>query len=202
MFTGIVTDIGKVERIKPLNEGVLLRIETAYDPETIELGASIACSGVCLTVVALPEKSSNAHWFEVEAWEEALRLTSIATWQVGTRINLERSLKLGDEMGGHLVSGHVDGQAEIIARKEEGDAVRFTLRAPETLAPFIAQKGSVALDGTSLTVNDVQDNEFDVLIIRHTLEVTTWGERKVGDRVNIEIDQLARYAARLAQYRK
>lgn len=202
MFTGIVTDVGKVERIKPLNEGILLRIETAYDPETIELGASISCSGVCLTVVALPEKGSNARWFEVEAWEEALRLTTISKWQNGTPINLERSLKLGDEMGGHLVSGHVDDMAEIIARHDEGEAVRFTLRAPEQLAPFIAQKGSVALDGTSLTVNGVDGNQFDVLLIRHSLEVTTWGRREIGDKVNIEIDQLARYAARLAQYPK
>ncbi len=202
MFTGIVTDIGRIERVKPLNEGVLLRVETRFDPETIALGASIACGGVCLTVVALPEKGSNARWFEVEAWEEALRLTTIAAWRAGTRVNLERSLKLGDEMGGHLVSGHVDGQAEIVSRKEEGDAVRFTLRAPEALAPFIAQKGSVALDGTSLTVNGVEGAQFDVLLIRHSLEATTWGERKAGDRVNIEIDQLARYAARLAQYRK
>ncbi|WP_420960067.1 riboflavin synthase [Brucella sp. IR073] len=202
MFTGIVTDIGKVDRIKRLNEGVQLRIEMNYDPETIALGASIACAGVCLTVVALPEKGSNARWFEVEAWEEALRLTTLGTWKSGTRINLERSLKLGDEMGGHLVSGHVDGQAEIIERKEEGDAVRFRIRAPEALAPFIAQKGSVALDGTSLTVNGVDGNVFDVLLIRHSLEVTTWGERKLGDKVNIEIDQLARYAARLAQYSK
>ncbi|MBN9046994.1 MAG: riboflavin synthase [Rhizobiales bacterium] len=202
MFTGIVTDIGRIERVKPLNEGVLLRVQTAYDPETIAMGASISCSGVCLTVVTLPEKGSNARWFEVEAWEEALRLTTIAGWQAGTRINLERSLKLGDEMGGHLVSGHVDGLAEIVERREEGDAVRFTLRAPEELAPFIARKGSVALDGTSLTVNGVDGNLFDVLLIRHSLDVTTWGERKAGDRVNIEIDQLARYAARLAQYRK
>lgn len=202
MFTGIVTDVGKVDRIKPLNEGILLRIETNYDPDTIALGASIACGGVCLTVTALPEKGSNARWFEVEAWEEALRLTTIGAWKPGTRINLERSLKLGDEMGGHLVSGHVDDEAEIIERREEGDAVRFRLRAPDALAPFIAQKGSVALDGTSLTVNGVDGNEFDVLLIRHSLEVTTWGERKAGDKVNIEIDQLARYAARLAQYPK
>lgn len=202
MFTGIVTDIGKVAAVKRLNSGILLRIETAYDPETIELGASIAHSGVCLTVVTLPEKGSNARWFEVEAWEEALRLTTIAEWQTGRRINLERSLKLGDEMGGHLVLGHVDDTAEIINRIDEGDAVRFVLRAPENLAPYIAPKGSVALDGTSLTVNAVNGNEFDILLIRHTLEVTTWGERKIGDRVNIEIDQLARYAARLAQFRK
>ncbi len=202
MFTGIVTDIGRIGQVKPLNEGVLLRIETNYDPETIEIGASISCSGVCLTVTSLPEKGSNARWFEVEAWEEALRLTSIADWKAGTHINLERSLKLGDEMGGHLVSGHVDAMADLIKREEEGDAVRFTLRVPENLARFIAPKGSVALDGTSLTVNAVNGNEFDVLLIRHSLEVTTWGERKVGDKINIEIDQMARYAARLAEYPK
>jgi riboflavin synthase len=202
MFTGIVTDIGRIGQVKPLNEGVLLRVETNYDPETIDIGASISCSGVCLTVTTLPEKGSNARWFEAEAWEEALRLTSIAGWKAGTRINLERSLKLGDEMGGHLVSGHVDAMAEIIRREDEGDAVRFTLRVAEHLARFIAPKGSVALDGTSLTVNSVNDSKFDVLLIRHSLEVTTWGDRKVGDNVNIEIDQMARYAARLAEYPK
>lgn len=200
MFTGIVTDIGEVSEIKKLDEGILLRIATEYDPKTIEIGASIACSGVCLTVTHLPDPDSNARWFEVEAWEEALRLTTISSWENGTKINLERSLKLGDEMGGHLVSGHVDAMAEIVSVDAEGDAVRFTIRAPEALAPFIAQKGSVALDGTSLTVNTVNGNEFDVLLIRHSLQVTTWGERKAGDKVNIEIDQLARYAARLAQF--
>lgn len=197
MFTGIVTDIGEIEEVKPLKEGVRLRIRTQFDMKTIEIGASIACSGICLTVVALPEAQSSARWFEVEAWEEALRLTTLASWKAGDRINLERSLKLGDEMGGHLVSGHVDGVAEILVMKEEGDAMRFEVRAPEELAPFIARKGSVCLDGTSLTVNAVKGGVFDVLIIRHTLEVTSWGERKAGDKVNIEIDQLARYAARL-----
>lgn len=201
MFTGIVTDIGEVSDVKVLDEGVLLRIDTGYDPKTIEIGASIACSGVCLTVTRLPDLESNARWFEVEAWEEALRLTTISEWKSGRKINLERSLKLGDEMGGHLVSGHIDGMAEIISVKHEGEAVRFTIRAPEALAPFIAQKGSVALDGTSLTVNGVNGNEFDVLLIRHSLEVTTWGSRKEGDKINIEIDQLARYAARLAQFK-
>lgn len=201
MFTGIVTDVGKVETIKKLDSGVLLRIETAYDPKTIEIGASIACSGVCLTVTRLPDHESNARWFEVEAWEEALRLTTISAWKADDKINLERSLKLGDEMGGHLVSGHIDGMAEIISVQQEGEAVRFTIRAPEALAPFIAQKGSVALDGTSLTVNGVSGNEFDVLLIRHSLEVTTWGGRQAGDKINIEIDQLARYAARLAQFK-
>jgi riboflavin synthase len=199
MFTGIVTDIGKVASVAPLPEGVRLRIDTAYDPATIDIGASIACAGVCLTVVTLPESGSNARWFEVEAWEEALRLTTASSWQAGTRINLERALKIGDELGGHIVSGHVDGMAEIVARQDEGDAVRFTLEAPCELAKFIAPKGSVALDGTSLTVNKVEATRFDVLLIHHSLQVTTWGERQAGDRVNLEIDTMARYAARLAE---
>ena len=202
MFTGIVTDIGTVERVEPLDKGVRLRIATAYDPATIEIGASIACSGVCLTVVRLPDSGSNARWFEVEAWEEALRLTTAAGWTPGTRINLERALKVGDELGGHIVSGHVDGIALIVERKEEGDAVRFTFEAPQDLARFIAPKGSVALDGTSLTVNAVDDNRFDVLLIHHSLAVTTWNERRTGDRVNLEIDTMARYAARLAEAAK
>ncbi|TIP85659.1 MAG: riboflavin synthase, partial [Mesorhizobium sp.] len=179
-----------------------LRIDTAYDPQTITIGASISCGGVCLTVTALPESGANARWFEVEAWEEALRLTTTMDWKFGTRINLERALKIGDELGGHIVSGHVDGTAEIVARKEEGDAVRFTLEAPRDLAKFIAPKGSVALDGTSLTVNRVEGTRFDVLLIHHSLTVTTWGERQVGDRVNLEIDTMARYAARLAEAAK
>lgn len=199
MFTGIVTDIGKVASATPLPEGVRLRIETAYDPQTVDIGASIACAGVCLTVTGLPEKGSNARWFEVEAWEEALRLTTASRWGQGTRINLERALKIGDELGGHIVSGHVDGMAEIVAREDEGDAVRFTLEAPAHLAKFIAPKGSVALDGTSLTVNKVDRTRFDVLLIHHSLTVTTWGERQAGDAVNLEIDTMARYAARLAE---
>ena len=200
MFTGIVTDIGTVDAVTPLKEGIKLRITTRYDPKTIDMGASIAHSGVCLTVTALPEAGSNERWFEVEAWEEALRLTTIAGWAKGTRINLERSLKIGDELGGHLVSGHVDDKAEILSVEPEGDAVRFRLRAPEHLAKFVAPKGSVALDGTSLTVNKVDGAEFDVLLIRHSLEVTTWGERKAGDSVNFEVDTMARYAARLAEF--
>lgn len=199
MFTGIVTDVARVEAVTPLDAGVRLRIATAYDPATIAIGASIACAGVCLTVVALPEPGSNARWFEVEAWEEALRLTTASGWTQGTRINLERSLKVGDELGGHIVSGHVDGTAEILERRPEGDAVRFTLETPPELAKFIAPKGSVALDGTSLTVNNVEGNRFDVLLIHHSLSVTTWGERRPGDRVNLEVDTMARYAARLAQ---
>lgn len=199
MFTGIVTDVGTVGKVSPLPEGIRLRIETAYDPATIDIGASISCAGVCLTVVSLPEGGSNARWFEVEAWEEALRLTTASVWEAGARINLERALKIGDELGGHIVSGHVDGMASIVAREDEGDAVRFTLEAPRELAKFIAPKGSVALDGTSLTVNKVDGARFDVLLIHHSLQVTTWGERQAGDRVNLEVDTMARYAARLAE---
>lgn len=200
MFTGIVTDIGTVEKVEPMNEGVRLRVRTSYDPATIAMGASIAHSGTCLTVTALPEEGANARWFEVEAWEEALRLTTISSWTAGTRINLERSLKIGDELGGHIVSGHVDGKAEILSVEAEGDATRFRIRAPEGLERFVAPKGSVALDGTSLTVNAVDGAVFDVLLIRHTLDVTTWGERKAGDFVNFEVDTMARYAARLAEF--
>ncbi|HEX5935164.1 MAG TPA: riboflavin synthase [Pseudorhizobium sp.] len=200
MFTGIVTDIGTVSAVTPMDEGVKLRIATGYDPKTIDMGASIAHGGVCLTVTGLPGGGSNERWFEVEAWEEALRLTTIAGWQEGTRINLERALKIGDELGGHIVSGHVDGKAEILSVEPEGEAARIRLRAPATLARFVAPKGSVALDGTSLTVNAVDGTDFDVLLIRHTLTVTTWGDRKPGDFVNFEVDTMARYAARLAEF--
>jgi len=199
MFTGIVTDVGTVESVSPLKEGIRLRVATAYDPSTIDMGASISHSGICLTVTGLPAEGSNGRWFEVEAWEEALRLTTIGAWREGSRINLERSLKIGDELGGHIVSGHVDGKAEILSVTSEGDATRYRLRAPEHLAKFVAPKGSIALDGTSLTVNAVDGTDFDVLLIRHTLEVTTWGERKAGDFVNFEVDTMARYAARLAE---
>lgn len=198
MFTGIITDVGTVRSIEPVNEGLRLVIETTYEPDTIDIGASIACGGPCLTVV---EKGDGGdRWFAVEAWEEAMRLTTIGEWSDGDNINLERSLKIGDELGGHIVSGHVDGQARIVARKDEGDAVRFTLEAPSELARFIAPKGSVALDGTSLTVNGVEGRRFDVLIIKHTLGVTTWGQRGEGDHVNLEVDTMARYAARLASF--
>jgi riboflavin synthase len=201
MFTGIVTDIGEIETVTPLDQGIRLRIRTIYDPATIAIGASIACAGVCLTVVALPEAGANERWFEVEAWEEALRLTTAGDWKVGSRLNLERALKIGDELGGHIVSGHVDGMAEIVERIDEGDAVRFRLRAPRALSKFIAPKGSVALDGTSLTVNGVDGDFFDVLLIHHSLGVTTWGARQAGDRVNLEVDSMARYAARLMEAR-
>lgn len=199
MFTGIITDVGTVAAVSPREKGVMLRIDTGYDPATIAIGASISCAGVCLTVIGLPESGANRRWFEVEAWEEALRLTTIGEWRAGRRINLERALRIGDELGGHIVSGHVDGTARIVAREDEGEAVRFTLEAPTQFAKFIAPKGSVALDGTSLTVNRVEGNRFDVLLIHHSLAVTTWGERRKGDRVNLEIDTMARYAARLAE---
>ena len=196
MFTGIVTDIGTLEKIEQLDQGKRFRVSSSYDPASIDIGASIAHAGVCLTVTAIGE-----NWHEVEAWEEALRLTTLGNWQTGQKINLERSLRIGDELGGHLVSGHVDGIARVVEVKPEGEATRFVLEAPEELAKFIAQKGSVCLDGTSLTVNKVSANRFDVLLIAHTLAVTTWGNIRSGDALNIEIDQMARYAARLMEAR-
>ena len=205
MFTGIVTDLG---RVAALSEGANLRrirIESAYDPATIALGASIACGGPCLTVVAVGEAPAGA-WFEVDAAAETLARTTVGDWKPGTRVNLERSLKVGDELGGHIVTGHVDGVAEIIAREAItagddpwGPTARFTIRVPKPLHRFIAEKGSVCLDGTSLTVNRVDDDLLSVLIIPHTLAVTTWGERRAGDRLNLEVDLMARYAARLAE---
>lgn len=197
MFTGIVTAIGTITEIAPLDNGKRFTIASAYDPGSIEIGASIAHAGVCLTVTNRGEPGEN--WYKVEAWEEALRLTTLGTAKIGTRLNLERSLKIGDELGGHLVQGHVDAMATIREVVAEGEATRFVIEVPQDLARYIAPKGSVALDGTSLTVNAVEQNRFDVLLIAHTLSVTTWGERKKGDRLNIEIDQMARYAARLLQ---
>lgn len=191
MFTGIVTDIGKVAKIE--RDGDMhARIETGYDTDTIEIGASIAADGVCLTVVALGED-----WYEVDISAETLSKTNLGTWDVGTRVNLERALKVGDELGGHIVSGHVDGVAEVVSLSEEGDSTRVQFRAPEALAKFIAPKGSVALNGTSLTVNEVAGSVFGVNLISHTKEVTNWGRIAVGDAINLEIDTLARYVARL-----
>ncbi|WP_254475411.1 riboflavin synthase [Bartonella sp. B1098] len=202
MFTGIITDIGCVEDVQSLKQGMRVKISTRYAIESLVIGASIACSGICLTVVERGFKQGDSNWFVVEAWEETLRLTNLAQWKKGTFVNLERSLRLGDEMGGHLVSGHIDGLAEIIEQKNEGDAIRFYLKVSRQFMLFIVPKGSVALNGTSLTVNSVEDCVFDVLIIRHTLEVTTWGEAKIGDWVNLEIDQLARYAAKLFAFKR
>lgn len=213
MFTGIVSDVGTIIRAE--GEGKLRRFRIAcdYDPDTIDIGASIAHAGICLTVIAKgradhgePGPQDDACWYEVEAAAETLRLTNAAHWQVGTTLNLERALKMGDELGGHMVTGHVDGLAELVARDAVtpddanwGATARFTLRAPRPLHRYIAAKGSVTLDGTSLTANTVEDDLFSVLLIPHTLKVTTWGHRKAGDAIHLEIDIMARYAARLAE---
>src|SRR5690348_5637912 len=195
MFTGIVTDLGTVRRITP-GPVTRLEIETAYPVAEIAMGASVCCNGCCLSVV---EKGPS--WMAFDVSGETLSVTTLGNWKVGTRINLERALKIGDELGGHLVSGHVDGLAELLARDDLTDMAKLVFRAPPGLARFIAQKGSVALDGVSLTVNEVADETFSVLIIPHTLRVTTLGELHPGLRVNLEVDQMARYAARLMEGR-
>jgi riboflavin synthase len=201
MFTGIVTDIGEVAAVESRAEGLTrLRIMCGYDPDSIAIGASIACSGVCLTVVARG-RDGNRGWFDVDAAAETLRLTTVGRWQHGTKVNLERSLKAGDELGGHIVAGHADGLAELAAREDLTEMARLTFSAPPDLARFIAQKGSVALDGVSLTVNTVAGPQFSVLIIPHTLAVTTIGGLAVSDSVNLEVDLMARYAARLLESR-
>ncbi|PZF76358.1 riboflavin synthase [Aestuariivirga litoralis] len=195
MFTGIITDIGTVRAVERAGD-TRFEITTAYDLGTVDMGASIACNGCCLTVI---EKGPD--WFAIQASAETLSKTTLGDWGKGTRINLERALRIGDELGGHIVSGHVDGLGEIVSITPEGDSVRFRFRVPDELARFIAPKGSVAIDGTSLTVNEVEGNHFGVNIIPHTQAVTTWGSMKVGQRVNIEIDMLARYVARLTEYK-
>ena len=201
MFTGIITDIGTIAKITVNQDGAgdtRFDVLTAYDPDTIDMGASIAHSGICLTVI---DKGTGAdgHWFAVEASKETLDVTSACDWQTGGKLNLERALKMGDELGGHIVSGHVDGLAVIKDITAEGDSKRFTFEATAALMPFIAPKGSVTLDGTSLTVNEVEGLTFGVNLIAHTQAVTTWGQSKPGDKVNLEIDVLARYVARLKQ---
>jgi riboflavin synthase len=199
MFTGIITDIGEVTAVEPRAQGLArLTITCGYDPESIGAGASIACSGVCLTVVARGREGHRG-WFAVEAAAETLRLTTVGNWRRGTRINLERALKIGDELGGHIVAGHADGVATVLRREDSTDMARFTLRLPQQLARFIAPKGSVALDGVSLTVNEAADDTFSVLIIPHTLKVTTLGLLGAGDPLNLEVDLMARYAARLME---
>ena len=199
MFTGIVTDVGEVVAIEPRAEGLArLRIACRYDPDTIDIGASIACSGVCLTVVARG-KDGNRAWFAVDAAAETLRVTTVGGWKSGKRVNLERALKVGDELGGHIVAGHADGLAAVAAREDLTDMARLTFRVPAELARFVAAKGSVALDGVSLTVNEVAGDTFSVLIIPHTLAATTLGTYAVGDAVNLEVDLMARYAARLLE---
>jgi riboflavin synthase len=197
MFTGIVTDIGRIISTE-LAGDLRARIATRYDVAGIDIGASIACDGVCLTVVALGGQPEG--WFDVEISGETVSKTNLGTWAPGKRVNLERALKVGDELGGHIVSGHVDGLAEVVAVRPEGGSVRVRFRAPEALARFIAPKGSIALNGTSLTVNEVEGAEFGVNFIPHTQTATTWGEVKVGDSVNLEVDTMARYVARLREY--
>jgi riboflavin synthase len=199
MFTGIVTDVGEVVAIEPRADGLRrLTVACDYDRASIAIGASIACSGPCLTVVATGTHAGRTS-FAVDAAAETLAVTTVGRWAAGTRINLERALKIGDELGGHLVSGHVDGIAEVLTREDLPGMARMTLRVPAPLARFVAAKGSVALDGVSLTVNAVDQDEFSVLIIPHTLAVTTLGAARPGDLLNVEVDQMARYAARLSE---
>jgi riboflavin synthase len=194
MFTGIVTDVGRVLDLR--QEGDLrARIGCGYDMGTVDIGASIACEGVCLTVI-----DKGADWFDVQISAETVSKTNLSGWRAGKRLNLERALKVGDELGGHIVSGHVDGVARVVAQHPEGDSQRVTFRAPEDLARFIAPKGSVALNGTSLTVNEVAGCDFGINFIPHTRAVTTWGEVAVGDAVNLEVDTMARYVARLREW--
>jgi riboflavin synthase len=196
MFTGIITDIGRI-RARELRGDLRLEIETDFDPDSIAIGASIACSGPCLTVVAKGRTHHGKGWFAVDVSAETQNLTTVGRWGVGDSVNLERPLRVGDEIGGHIVSGHVDGVAEILSIAPEGDSKRFRFRAPKDLAKFIAPKGSIALDGTSLTVNEVDGDVFGVNIIPHTQAVTTWGRLAPGGMVNLEVDTMARYVARL-----
>ncbi len=198
MFTGIITDVGEVIAIKKTGD-TRFDIACKDDPDSIDIGASICCAGACMTVIE--KGKSNCNWFAVEVSAESLSKTTLGGWKTGSKINLERSLKAGDEMGGHVVSGHADGVGTIVSIEGEGDSQRFVFEVPTELARFIAPKGSVTLNGTSLTVNEVDGNRFGVNIIRHTQEVTTWGDAYVGEPINVEIDMLARYVARLAEFR-
>ena len=195
MFTGIITDVGSILQLEDRGD-LRVRLSCSSLPESIDSGASIACDGVCLTVVDRGPHEMGA-WFDVDVSAETLSKTLLGSWKVGDQVNLERALKVGDELGGHIVSGHVDGKAEVLSMTPEGDSTRIQFRAPEELAKFIAPKGSVALNGTSLTVNEVQGDIFGVNLIPHTFAVTTWSEVKSGDFVNLEVDTMARYVARL-----
>jgi riboflavin synthase len=192
MFTGLITDLGRVQSVTPAGGGARLVIETAYDMDAVSIGASIACSGACMTVV---EKGTG--WFAVDVSGESLARSVIGRWEPGDRINLEQSLKLGDELGGHLVTGHVDAVTTVLERRADGDSIRFSFEIPADYEGFIASKGSVALNGVSLTVNEVESGRFGVNIIPHTAERTTFGALAVGDAVNLEVDLIARYVARL-----
>jgi riboflavin synthase len=197
MFTGIITDVGEVQAIETGGDTRFV-IATRYDTGSIEIGVSIACSGACLTVV---EKGGDdkSQWFSVDASGETLSRTSLGDWKVGTSVNLERSLKVGDEIGGHIVTGHVDGVGSVASITPEGDSLRFRFRVPKDLLPFVASKGSITVEGVSLTVNEVEGDEFGVNIIPHTQSVTSFGKMKEGDKINLEIDVLARYVARLQE---
>lgn len=200
MFTGIITDVGHIAQLEQRGD-LRARISTRYDISSVDMGASIACDGVCLTVVGKGlAEDDQLGWFDVDVSAETVSKTNLDTWSAGRRINLERALKVGDELGGHIVSGHVDGLAKIVAMHDEGDSTRVMLEAPQALAKFIAPKGSVTLNGTSLTVNDVEGTAFGINFIPHTKSVTTWGDAAVGDAVNLEIDTMARYVARLQEW--
>lgn len=193
MFTGIVTDLGRVRKVVRTGD-TRFEFDTRYDMGTVDIGASIACNGVCLTVI---EKGDD--WFAVEASDETLSKTTLGDWAEGRAVNFERAMKIGDELGGHIVSGHVDGVATVVDIRPENESKRFVFEAPEALKKFVAPKGSVALDGVSLTVNEVDGARFGINVIPHTQSVTTFGTLKPGDRVNMEIDMLARYVARLME---
>lgn len=200
MFTGIITDIGTVQSREERGDTKFV-LSTAYDHAGIDLGASIACSGVCLTVIDKGHDASYGDWFAVEASAETLSRTTLGHWRGGTKVNLERALRMGDELGGHLVSGHVDGVGTVKQREEVGDSVRYSIIAPEALAPFMAEKGSVTVDGVSLTVNSISEMSFNLNIIPHTLYATTLNSLREGDAVNLEIDLIARYVQRLLKGR-
>jgi riboflavin synthase len=202
MFTGIITDVGTLLSVEPRGDLRRLRIASHYPHDSLVLGASVAHNGVCMTLVGFgprDEGDDYASWHEVDAAAETLAVTTAGSWAPGDRINLERALKIGDELGGHLVSGHVDGVATLVSRRDFDAMAHFEIEAPKDLAKFIAEKGSVALDGTSLTVNKVDKTRFTILLIPHTLDVTIWGGRKAGDKINLEVDTMARYAARLTE---
>lgn len=200
MFTGIVTDLGEIVDIKAHHEVRTFAIATDYKAKSIEIGASIACNGVCLTVTQVKKGGPKRTVFQVDAAPETLAITTVSDWREGDRINLERALAIGGELGGHIVTGHVDGIAEVVGREDFEETSRFTFEVPDAFARFIAAKGSVCLDGTSLTVNTVKGNRFSCLLIPHTLAVTSWGAIGKESQVNLEVDLMARYAARLAQF--
>ncbi|MCI4679145.1 riboflavin synthase [Rhodoblastus acidophilus] len=202
MFTGLISDVGTLLSVEPRGDLKRLRIASHYPHDSLAMGASVAHNGVCMTLVGFgprAEGDSYVSWHEADAAAETLAVTTAGAWAPGEKINLERALRIGDELGGHLVSGHVDGVATIASRRDFDNMAHFEIEAPKALAKFIAEKGSVALDGTSLTVNKVEKTRFTILLIPHTLEVTNWGGRMAGDKINIEVDTMARYAARLAE---